>query len=144
MECAGYGEVQSIALTLLRSDLNFFFLSPFNSHRKEQLVTGVRRLTISSNSLKASLSAMRRQRKNEAATVGALYQPKLILSSLKVTENVSFGIHKPSAHQNGLGGHVNVMDIKPTWNATSPCVLWVRQLQCRDLGEWLAVSPFCF
>lgn len=44
---AGSDEVQSITFTLLGTDLNFFLLSPFIPHRKEQLVTGVRRLTIS-------------------------------------------------------------------------------------------------
>ena len=76
--------------------------------------------------------------------MGAAYRPKSILSSLKVTENVSFGIHKPSAHQNGLDGHVDIMDVKPAWNATSPSPLWGRQLQRGDVGEWLDVSPFYF
>lgn len=74
--------------------------------------------------------------------MGALYRPKLILSSLKVTENVSLGIYKPSAHQNGLDGHVDIMDVKPAWNATSPSALWGRQLQCGHVGEWLDVPPF--
>lgn len=87
---------------------------------------------------------MRRQRKNEAATVGALYQPKSILSSLKVTENVFFGIHKPSAHQNGSDEHVDIMDVKPAWTATSPSPLRGRQLQRGDVGKWLDVSPFYF
>lgn len=133
--------MQSIAFTLWGTDLNFFFLSPFIPHRKEQLVTGVRRLTISSNSLRANLSAMRRQRKNEAATVGALYQPKSIPSSLKVTESVSLGIHKPSAHQNGLDGHMDVMNVKPSWNAVSPSPLWgsERMVGCFPLSFLILV-----
>lgn len=87
---------------------------------------------------------MRRQRKNEAATVGALYRPKSIPSSLIVTENVPFGIHKPSAHHSGLDGHVDVMDVKPAWNAISLCPLWGRQLQHGGVGGWLDVSPFYF
>lgn len=43
---AGYSQVQGIAFALLGTDLNFFF-SPSISHRKEQLVTGVRKLTTS-------------------------------------------------------------------------------------------------
>lgn len=74
--------------------------------------------------------------------MGALYRPKSIPSSLKVTENVSFGIHKPSAHQNILDGHMDIMDVRPAWNATSPSPLWGRQLQCRDVGEWLVFPPF--
>jgi len=44
---AGQDEGQSIAFALLGTDLSFFLLSPFIPHRKEQLVTGVRRLTMS-------------------------------------------------------------------------------------------------
>lgn len=44
---AGQNEVQSIAFTLLGTDLNFLFLSLSIPHRKEQLVTGGRRLTMS-------------------------------------------------------------------------------------------------
>ena len=87
---------------------------------------------------------MRRQRKSEAATAGARYRPKSILSSLKVTENASLGICKPSAHQGDLAGHVDVMDAKPAWRAASPRPLWGRQLQHRNVGEWLDVSPSYF
>lgn len=44
---AGQDDVQSIAFTLTSIDMNFFFFFPFISHRKERLVTGEKRLTIS-------------------------------------------------------------------------------------------------
>lgn len=72
--------------------------------------------------------------------MGALYRPKSILSNLIVTENI--GVHKPSAHQNILDGHMDIRDVEPPWNATSPSPLWGRQLQCRDMEEWLDVSHF--
>lgn len=74
--------------------------------------------------------------------MGALYRPKSIPSSLKVTEDV--GVRKPSAHQNTWDGHMDIMAVKPAWNATSPRPLWGRQLQCRDVGEWLDISLFYF
>lgn len=43
----GWDEGQSVASAFLDIDMNFFFLSLFIPHRKEQLVTGARRLTTS-------------------------------------------------------------------------------------------------
>lgn len=43
--------------------------------------------------------------------MGALYRPKSILSSLTVTENI--GVHKPSAHQNIVDGHMDIMSSLP-------------------------------
>lgn len=43
----GHDEGHDVASTLSNIDMSFFFLSLFIPYRKEQLVTGARRLTIS-------------------------------------------------------------------------------------------------